>query len=470
MFRPLLMTLTALLLLLLPGSAWAQTPASAELARGEYLARAADCAACHRTRDTGGAPYAGGYAIESPMGDIIAPNITPSKVGGIGAWSFADFDRAMRKGIRRDGAPLYPAMPYTDYQAITAADMHALYAYFRNGVKPVDTVAPETKLPFPFGIRAVMIPWNWMFRSNTPFTPHEGLSAEARRGQYLVETLGHCGSCHTPRNLLMAERPSHALGGGSVGGWTAPNITADPVSGIGGWSQAEIVTYLRDGHVPGKGVAAGGMAEAVEHSLRHLSAADLTAMAAYLKSVKPIRNAGETRPAFAWTQSRAEPRAAYEGGDPKDPSALADGASTDGAVLYAGACASCHGLNGRGTADGFYPSLSGSTTTGAADPANLIQTILRGVDRDGGDGRSFMPAFANQLTDAQVGAVANHVLARFGRPGISVTADQVATLRAGGEIPLLIRAMPWMLGLGALVFMALAFFSIRRLARGKQLA
>jgi fructose 5-dehydrogenase cytochrome subunit len=396
------------------------------------------------------------------MGDIVAPNITPSKTAGIGKWSFADFERAMRKGERPDGAKLYPAMPYTDYQGITDADMHALYAYFMQGVQPVDTVAPKTHLPFPFGIRLIMAPWNWLFRSNTPFKPSAGLSPQAQRGEYLVETLGHCGSCHTPRNLLMAETQSKALAGGDVGGWHAPNITGDPISGVGGWSDAEIATYLRNGHVSGKGVAAGGMGEAVDHSLRYMTEPDLAAIAAYLKASKPIRNPDETKPAFAWTDPHPVPLSAYETGDTHDQAAVGDSSTTDGAVLYAGGCASCHGLDGKGTKDGFYPPLIGSSTTGAANPANLVMTILNGVSRQGADARSFMPSFASQMSDAQIAAVANHVLAHFGRPDTKVTAAFVTEERNGGAKPLLLTLMPWLLGLAALVLLIAAILLIRK--------
>jgi D-sorbitol dehydrogenase (acceptor) len=432
----------------------AQEADKALVSRGEYVARAGDCAACHRTAELGGAPYSGGYAIVSPMGKIIAPNITPSKKAGIGDWSFEDFDRAMRKGKRRDGANLYPAMPYTDYQGMTESDMRALYAYFMHGVKPVETVAPQTSLPFPFNIRLIMGPWNWMFRSDKPFKATADLTPQAQRGQYLVETLGHCGSCHTPRNVLMAEKSSEALSGGDIAGWHAPNITSDPVSGIGGWSEAEIATYLRDGRVPGKGIAAGGMGEAVEHSLRHLTPQDLGAIAAYLKSAKPIRDAAETQPSFSYTQSRDVAMSAYEPGDTHDPKLLGDGTSTDGANVYAGACAACHGLNGKGTGDHFYASLVGSSTTGSVNPANLIMTILEGVNRDSPTGHAFMPSFAHELTDGQIAAVANHVLSRFGRPETVVTAAMVATAREGGGKPLLLQLMPWIfvaLGLAALV-------------------
>jgi mono/diheme cytochrome c family protein len=444
--------------------ALAQTP-DPIVAQGEYLARAADCGACHREPEAGGPPYAGGYAIASPMGDIVAPNITPSKTAGIGQWSFQDFDRAMRKGERPDGAKLYPAMPYTDYQGINDADMHALYAYFMKGVKPVDNVLAKTALPFPFNVRLIMTPWNWLFRSDKPFKPQPALSPSAQRGEYLVETMGHCGSCHTPRNLLMAEKSGEALSGGDVGGWHAPNITSDPVSGVGGWSDAELVAYLRDGHVPGKGVAAGGMGEAVEHSLRHLTPADLAAIAAYLKAGKPIRDPREDRPAFAWTGQGPLSVAAYEVGDRQNQPALSDSGTTNGATLYADACGACHQLNAKGTKDGFYPGLAHSTATGAPNPANLIMTILQGVNRKGADGHAFMPAFAGQLSDDQVAAVANHVLTRFGRPDTTVNAAMVAAARIGGPKPLLLRLMPWLFGAAGLLALAILWLAARRFRR-----
>lgn len=451
-------------------SSIAQAQDKALIERGAYVARAGDCAACHRTVEPGGADYVGGYVIKSPMGDIVAPNITPSKKAGIGNWTFEDFDRAMRKGKRPDGANLYPAMPYTDYQGISDADMRALYAYFMQGVKPVDTVAPKTQLPFPFGIRMIMTPWNWMFRSDKPFKAQADLDAKEQRGQYLVETLGHCGSCHTERNILMAEKSSQALGGGDLGGWHAPNITSDPISGIGGWSEAEIVAYMRDGRVPGKGIASGGMAEAVEHSLRHLTNADLAAMAAYLKVSKPIRDKAETKPSFSYTDMRPLDRAAYEPGNGPDRASYGDGSSTDGSVLYAGACASCHGLNGKGTADHFYPTLVGSSTTGAINSANLIMTILEGVNRDSGTGHAFMPAFAHEMNDDQIAAVSNHVLKQFGRAETNVTAAMVETARDGGAKPLLLQAMPFLLALAAAALIVMGWLVIRRTTRGAVVA
>jgi mono/diheme cytochrome c family protein len=444
--------------------ALAQTKDAALVQQGAYIATLGDCAACHRTKQAGGAAYAGGYVIASPLGDIIAPNITPSRKAGIGGWSFEDFDRSMRKGIRPDGARLYPAMPYTDYQGISAEDMRALYAFFMNGVKPVDIAAPTTHLPFPFNIRAAMIPWNWMFRSDKPFKPTAALSPAAQRGQYIVETLEHCGSCHTPRNILMAEKASQAFTGGDAGGWHAPNITSDPISGIGGWSDQQLIAYFRNGHVAGKGVAAGGMGEAVENSLRSLSDPDLTATVAYMRTVPAVRDAADTRPAFGFTQVRPVSLAAYENSNTSDQNAVVASATTDGARLYAGACAACHGLNGNGAKDGFYPPLVGSSTTGSSNANNLVMTILSGVDRQGADGHAFMPAFADDMNDAQVAAVANRVLTQFGNPAVRVDAAQVAMLRAGGGKPLLLKLVPWMFGFCGLVLIAIVALFLRRRA------
>jgi D-sorbitol dehydrogenase (acceptor) len=457
-----ILTSLAAALTLIATPALAQDADPALIARGADVARAGDCAACHRAPDAGGKPYVGGYAVASPMGNIVAPNITPSTTAGIGEWTFADFDRAMRKGISRKGTHLYPAMPFTEYQGISDPDMHALYAYFQHGVAPVDVKAPKTHLSFPFNIRQVMIGWDALLLGKTAFEPKPGLTAEQARGQYLVDTLGHCGTCHTPRNMLMASDTSKALSGGDVGGWHAPNITSDPVSGIGGWSKGELVTYLKNGHVPGKGVAAGGMGEAVEHSLSGMGEEDLSAIAAYLKVSPPVRDAGDTKPSYSYTQAQPIKPSAYEPGDTHVQAQLGDGTSTDGALLYNGACAACHGVNGKGSSDDFYAPLVGSSTTGSGNPANLIMTILSGVDRHGADARSFMPAFADQLTNAQVAAIANHVLTRFGRADVAVSEAMVATARAGGGRPLIVTMVPWLMGLAVLIVLLACVMVWRR--------
>lgn len=293
------------------------------IARGKYLATAADCAACHRGSAQQDAPYVGGYAIASPMGDIIASNITPAKGTGIGDYSEPEFRRALTQGIRRDGQPLYPAMPYTAYQGLSDDDLRALYRYFMAGVAPVDRAVPETQLRFPFSWRYAIHGWNWLFLKKTPVDADE----KKTRGRYLVDVLGHCSACHSPRNGMMAERDDRYLAGGEAGGWIAPNITSDPVSGIGGWSREELVQYLRTGRND-KAQAAGGMAEAVEHSLRFLSDDDLDAIADWLKQTPPIVTVQGTKAAYH-----------YQGGGQGDPA---------GQVLYAAACASCHRLGGEG--------------------------------------------------------------------------------------------------------------------------
>jgi mono/diheme cytochrome c family protein len=263
------------------------SPSSPE-EQGRRLAVAGDCMACHTVPDSD-KPFAGGYAINSPFGAIFSTNITPSKQAGIGLYTEQEFAEAVRKGIRRDGGHLYPAMPYTSYVHMTDSDVSALYAYFMHSVEPVDVPAPKTALAFPFNLRFSMIGWNLLFLDN-PTTLRAPLATpQIQRGEYLTNTLEHCGACHTPRNPLMAEITSKALSGGMVGPWFAPNITSDPISGIGGWTDAELIGYLRTGHATGKAQAGGGMAEAVQNSLQFLPDGDLAAIVAYLKSTAPVR-------------------------------------------------------------------------------------------------------------------------------------------------------------------------------------
>jgi mono/diheme cytochrome c family protein len=272
---------------------------SALAQRGRYLTIAGDCGACHTA--PGGKALAGGLPLATPFGPIYATNITPSKTNGIGNYTLAQFADALRKGVRADGAYLYPAMPYTSYALLSDDDVKALYAYFMNKVVAVDSPAPRTKLPFPFNIRLSLAGWNLLFLGKEAFATDPGKSPEWNRGAYLVRGLAHCGDCHTPRNVLMAVEPSRDLGGGIIlDGWDAPNITPDETSGIGGWSQKDVVGYLRTGRAAGKGQAAGSMADAVDHSFRYLTDSDLRAIAVYLKSVRSIHNAADTRPAYRW--------------------------------------------------------------------------------------------------------------------------------------------------------------------------
>lgn len=452
------------------------------VARGAYLATAADCAACH-TAPKGGAPYAGGYAIASPMGEIWSTNITPSKQFGIGNWTEEQFARAVREGVA-PGGHLYPAMPYDSYAQITDEDIKALYAYFQQGVAPVDE-APKgrTNLAFPFNQRALMAGWNLLNLSHERFAPKPGESAEVARGRYLSDGLAHCSTCHTPRDATMAMDTSRYLAGGTVGGWDAPNLTPDKVAGLGGWTDAEIAQYLQDGHVPGKGVAAGPMAEAVELSLSKLTDADIAAITAYLRSLPAIADPVQTAAAdgfgtpvdhpygFDGAEARAVLNAAVAG-----RAGLSDiyadatrgnfAGITDGAVLYDAACASCHQPSGGGTSDGYYPSLYHSTATGAARPNNLVMTMLEGVHRKGANGPTLMPGFAHDMDDAQIAAVSDYVAKTFGNPALTITAATVAELRAGGPVPLIAKAGPWLVivpaVVGLLIVLALVAFLLRR--------
>ncbi len=293
----------ALLSLALPVLA-AQAPGAdvQAIERGRYLATAGDCIACHSA--PGGKPMAGGLSLATPLGAIVATNITPSTTRGIGNYTLKQFSDAVRHGVRADGANLYPAMPYTAYARVTDDDTAALYAYFMHGVAAVDTApAQKTDLPFPFNIRLSMAGWNWLFLDKKPFVADTAKSMEWNRGAYLAQGLAHCSTCHTPRNALMAEQLSKQLGGADLGTWHAPNISSDVNSSVGGWSQQELAGYLRTGRAAGKAQAAGPRAEAIDHSLKHLSDADLSAIAHYVKSVPAIRDKADTRPVTQWGQA-----------------------------------------------------------------------------------------------------------------------------------------------------------------------
>lgn len=399
--------------------------------RGRYLSVAADCKACH-TKPDGGKPFAGGYGLVSPLGAIYSTNITPSRSAGIGSYTEAQFARAVRDGIRGDGAHLYPAMPYTSYSGITDEDIHALYAYFKRGVAPVDDVAPRTRLPFPFNLRVGLAGWNLLFLDGKRFKPDPARSEVLNRGAYLTEALGHCGECHTPRNLFMAQVPSRAYAGSPLGSWFTPNITSDPISGIGGWKIEDLVQYLKTGHASGKGQAAGGMAEAVQNSLQFLPHTDLEAIAAFLKATPPIRDTKQASPAYTFGQP-AHFEAVLRGASGPNQR----GPLTTGEGLYSGYCASCHQSSGAGSDTQSYPALFHNTATGSGDASNRISTILFGVDRQVGDQHVFMPrfdatSFVNPLSDQQIALIANYVLEQFGNPSVTATAADVAIARQGG--------------------------------------
>ena len=436
---------------------------AAVIKRGEYLATAADCGACHTAPR--GEPFAGGLPIATPLGTIYSTNITPSAEFGIGRYTEENFSRALRGGVRRDGANLYPAMPYTSYAKFTEEDVHALYLYFTQAVKPVEQRPPPTKLPFPMNIRASMMAWNLLFLDAASFVPDPHQSAEWNRGAYLVQGAAHCSTCHTPRGFLMQEEGSRALSGGQVGPWYAPNITSDPISGIGRWTREELVAYLRTGHLSGKAQASGSMGEAVEHSFQHLAAADLGAIATFIKSVPSIRDPADQVSRFAAGKMFSElatlrGREAVRSDSESDPT---------GAELFQGNCASCHSAEGQGSKDGYYPSLFSNSATGANNASNLIAAILYGVNRTTSSGQAFMPGFgghrtdANALRDRDITALGNYVLTHYGSANTTITEQQVAEVRRGGpSSPLLALARGGMAAAVVVVFLGLAFLVVRR--------
>ncbi len=438
--------------------------------KGRMVALAADCAGCH-TAPAGGKALAGNYAMQTPMGTIFSTNITPSKEHGIGNYSEEDLSRALREGKRKDGAHLYPAMPYDSYTQMTDEDLHALYVYLMQGVPAVDQAAQTTQLPFPFNLRMSMLVWNTLFLDKKRFTPDTSKTPEWNRGAYLTEALEHCAACHTPRNTLMAADKSRAFAGGSLGAWYAPNITSDPVSGIGEWSVEELVQYLRTGRAEGKGQAAGGMAEAVENSLQFLPESDLRAIAVYLKSLPPIRDkADANRTTSAHAQGAAySDEAKLRGGRPQNSVE----AVTSGASLFSAYCASCHQATGSGTPDQAYPSLFHNTATGLGRPDNLIGAILFGVQRNAAGKEVLMPRFdeksyVDPLTNEQIAAIANHVLTHYG-PGNAkqVSAADVQLARQGGPQPLLAKLQPYIVPAIVVVVLLVLLVLWRLLRRRK---
>ncbi|MBP6019161.1 MAG: cytochrome c [Burkholderiaceae bacterium] len=412
--------------------------------KGEYLATAGDCIACHTAPR--GKPFAGGLLLSTPVGNIVATNITPSKTHGIGDYTLEDFTRAMRKGVAKDGHYLYPAMPYTAYAQVSDEDIAAIYAYFMKAVEPVDESAPATQLPFPFNVRQSMALWNFMFLDNSRYQADDSKDDLWNRGAYLARGLAHCSTCHTPRSVTMAEDLSRRLGGEVVGGWFAPNITSDPVSGIGGWTQEEIVTYMKTGRVEGKSQAAGPMAEAIDHSLRHLTDEDLKAMAVYLKTVPPVSNKNVSKAAYSFGGPTHE-LPTIRGVD-----LPANQEQWTGAQLYDAHCATCHLAQGQGSRG--LPSLFHNTALGWDNSNNLVMAVLQGIERQGhGDAMEVvMPAFARDLSDKQVAMLSTYVLAHYGNPDAVVTLDQVKSLRSGvAEGPDLIKIARIAMGVGVLL-------------------
>jgi len=386
---------------------------AATIERGRLLAALGDCAVCHTA--PGGTPNAGGLALETPFGTVYSTNITPDETTGIGAWSYPAFERAMRQGIHRDGRHLYPAFPYTAFTKTSDADLQALYAYLM-AQEPVSATAPATRLAFPFNLRPVLAGWNALFLRTGPIPADAMRSPEWNRGAYLVEGLGHCAACHSPRNVLGAEKGgSRHLTGGVAEGWEAPPLTSLSHAPIP-WTEADLFTYLRTGHSPAHGVAAGPMGPVVSE-LAHLPDSDIRAMATYLASFnEPITEADQqAKVAALETQSRRT---------------VAPGSI--GARIYDGACAVCH----EGSAPvlfGVRPSLTVNSNLHSATPDNLIHVILDGIQHPATRNLGYMPAFGRSFDDRQVAELLKYLRERFAadKPAWGNLEAGVARVRAG---------------------------------------
>ena len=447
-----------LLALSMSGVALAQTPDNAaQIERGRYLATAADCIACH-TVDFA-KPFAGGVPIPTPFGQIIAPNITPDPETGIGSWTDEEFYRAMHEGVGKNGENLYPAFPYDAFTKLSRDDVLAIKAYLFT-LAPIRQDNPASELKFPFNQRWILSGWKLLNLRKGELQADPGKDAAWNRGAWLVEALAHCGTCHTPRDFSMGSDDSRKFAGGAVGSWQAYNITPDPVSGIGDWSDDELVQYMRTGKVAGKGGAAGEMGVAVEHSLSQLPEQDLRDIVTYLRAQKPIRDAAQTQPRHGWGEAR-EDVTAFRGNED-----LVE--QPDGRTIFYGACASCHGIAGAGTDDDAFPSLFGNTVVGAMHANNLVMAILDGVHRSVAGEITSMQGFDHELSSAEVAMVANYVLKTYGNPAAAtLDAATIDALRENtGEQPLVAKlAVPGMIAGGIIIVLLLTWLLLRRRRR-----
>jgi mono/diheme cytochrome c family protein len=392
-----------------------QPTGEALLARGEYLTKAADCVACHTA--PGGRPFAGGRAFQLSFGTIYAPNITPDRETGLGAWSDAEFIRAVRRGVGRHGEDLYPALPYTSYSLISDDDALAIRAYLAS-LAPIRSQTTENTLIFPFNQRYLMRGWKLLFLSSRRFERDTSRSENWNRGAYLARALAHCGECHTPRNLLFATKSGSEFAGAVVDGWKAYNITSDRTAGIGGWSDEALASYLSTGHAAGHGGASGSMAEAVDLSLRDLTPSDVAAVIGYLRSIPPqpgmLSAAVESNPPALVASSSWAPPA----GEPE----------SQGARIFAGSCASCHGWDGNGQ-QVANAALRGARTVNDPTGTNLVRVIMEGTKVGSPIGDIAMPGFAGSLSDTEIAAISNYVIGHFSGKTGSVTAADVKSAR-----------------------------------------
>ena len=401
-------------------------PATPEqIARGEYLARLGDCAACHSVPSA--PPFSGGLRMGIPIGAIYTTNITPDPTFGIGRFTLADFDRALRFGVSR-GHTLYPAMPYTSYNNTTPEDVAALYAYFRNGVKAAAIPNRSNEIQFPLSMRWPLTYWRWLFAPRpVPFAAPASLSADAARGQYFVEGLGHCGECHTPRGVTLAVRAATAgdgvafLSGTSIENYFAPSLRNDGPGTLADWSTEELAEFLRTG-ANRHGIAFASMTDVIVHSTQYLTPADARAAAVFLKTLK----SPDSESAVAFTPDAAT-HAALRSGDVSKP----------GAQLYLDNCAACHRPDGAGY-ERVFPPIAGNPVVQAGNAQSVISIVLRGSRTprtDSTPAQFVMPALGWRLSDREVAEVVTFVRSSWGNRASGVSASAVREARASLGLP-----------------------------------
>lgn len=387
--------------------------------RGAYLTRVGDCVACHTA--PGAKPFAGGLAMQSPIGAMYSTNITPDKQTGIGDYTLSDFQRAVRQGIAKDGHPLYPAMPYPAFAKVTDQDVVDLYAYFMQRVQPVSQANHPSDIPWPLNMRWPLLGWITLFTDGQPYQPDVAKGEIWNRGAYLVQGLGHCGACHTPRGITMQEKgmdqssPTY-LTGGDLEGWHTPALNNMPPQVMANWSQQDLTEFLESGRSTHSAVF-GSMTSVVTDSTQHMSDADLHDIAVYLSSLNPGM---PDKPIVQTVTADATVTALRKGDD-----------SVRGVALYLDNCAACHRTNGKGYAKTF-PALAGNSAVNNDDPATLIRVVLFGhamPTTATAPTNLTMPDFAWRLNDEQVAQLLSFVCTNWGNKGGEVAPGEVGKVR-----------------------------------------
>jgi mono/diheme cytochrome c family protein len=402
----------------IPQATAAFSPTPAQIQRGQYLARAGNCIACHTKR--GGEPYAGGLGVRTPFGTVYSTNITPDAKTGIGTWSSAHFWRAMHNGRSKDGRLLYPAFPYPNYTQITREDSDAIFAFLWS-LPPAEQIKRPHDLRFPYNNQLALAVWRALFFEPESFQPDNSKSAQWNRGAYLVRGLGHCVACHSSRNMFGATSEKLELSGGLIPmqGWYAPSLSSSKEAGVADWETQDIVDLLKAG-LSTRGSVMGPMAEVVYRSTQHLTDEDLRAMSVFVKALPQASAEADETTWFSWFSARKK-------------QGLSEDQRRRGAKIYEQQCSQCHGDSGEG-AVGAYPPLAGNRAVTMDIPANLIRIVLSGgyLPATAGNPRPYgMPPFAHVLSDADIADVVTYIRSSWGNTAEPVSQLEVMRYRAG---------------------------------------